>query len=182
MSKHINFGKRFEEDFKNSVPDYCYVHRLRDSAQSYNNSSNTKFAWDNECDFFLYDGKSHLFYGIECKTTKSKRMDFQIDKDDESSKMIKYHQIESLTNMSKYDGIIAGFFFNFRHFEGQDNAFENTYFQNITDFNKMIKKIGKKSFNEMDIILNGAIKVHGQKKRVRYRWDIESFLKNMNSK
>ena len=46
----------------------------------------------------------------------------------------------------------------------------------------MIKKIGKKSFNEMDIILNGAIKVHGQKKRVRYRWDIESFLNDTTNK
>jgi recombination protein U len=173
-----NVGKVFEEDFSSSIPSYCYVHRLRDSAQSYNKSKDTSFTWDNECDFFIWDSCTHIFYAIECKTTKYKSMSVQLDKDDKSQKMIKLHQIESLTKISEYDGAIAGFFLNFRD---EKNNTQRTYFLNIIDFNKIIKDTEKKSINEIDIILNNGIKISGEKKRVRFRWDIDEFLK-LNSK
>lgn len=175
-----NSGKRFEEDFAKSIPQYCFVHRLKDSAQSYNNSTNTKFTWNNQCDYFVFDANTHLLYAIECKTTKFKSMSVQLDKDKDSSSMIKHHQIESLKKMSGYDGLIAGFVFNFRHFEGQENAFESTYWQSIDDFDSMMGGNGKKSFNELDLIMNNAVKISGSKKRTRYAWDIDGFLKNMN--
>lgn len=168
-------GKQFEKDFSSSIPSYCYVHRLKDSAQSYNNSKNTKFAWDNECDFFIWDSKHRLFYAIECKTTKYKSMSVQLDKKDESSKMIKYHQTESLTKISEYDGAKAGLFLNFRD---EKNETERLYFMNIIDFNKMMKKINKVSFNEMDIVLNNGIKIIGEKKRIHFKWDLDNFLKS----
>ena len=104
-------------------------------------------------------------------------MTFQTDKNDKSSKMVKFHQIESLTDIQKYDGIIAGFFFNFRD---EKNNMERTYFQSIIDFNRMKKEINKCSFNEMDLILYNSIKINGEKKRVHYRWDMDEFFKNMN--
>lgn len=170
-------GKQFEKDFSSSIPDYCYVHRLRDSAQSYNNSKATKFAWDNECDFFIWDSNMRIFYAIECKSTKYKSMSVQLDKNDKSSKMIKLHQIESLTKISKYDGAIAGFCLNFRD---EKNDTERLYFLNITDFNKMMNDINKVSFNEIDIILNNGIKISGNKKRIHFNWDIDSFLKSQS--
>lgn len=172
----MNSGKRFEDDFVKSVPQYCFVHRLRDSAQSYNNSKHTSFSWNNECDFFIFDSNTHLFYAIECKSTKFKSMNFQIDEYDKSSKNIKYHQIKSLTNMSKYDGIMAGFLLNFRD---EENDVQRTYYQSITDFDRMVKEINKFSFNEMDLILYNAKKIQGIRKRTRYKWDIDSLLKNM---
>lgn len=175
--KSKNVGKQFEKDFFSSVPSYCLLHRLKDSAQSYNNSANTRFTWDNPCDFFLYDSISHLFYPIECKSTKYKSISFQIDQNDKSSKMIKFHQIESLTDMSKYNGVIAGLILNFRD---EKNNTERTYFQSIIDFNRMKKEINKTSFNELDLILYNAIKINGEKKRVHYKWDIDEFLKNIN--
>lgn len=175
-----NVGKRFEEDFKNSIPSHCFVHRLRDSAQSYNNSANTSFSWDNECDFFVFDTKAHLLYAIECKSSKYKSISVQLGKDDGASSMVKYHQINSLTKMSEHDGLVPGFVFNFRHFESEKNAFENTYWQSIDDFNLMMTRIGKKSFNELDLLTNGAVKIHGNKRRTRYHWDINEFLESMN--
>ena len=169
-----NVGKQFEKDFSDSIPDYCYVHRLRDTAQSYNNSSNTKFSWDNECDFFIWDSLRHIFYAIECKSTKYKSMSVQLDKNDKSNKMIKHHQKESLTKISEFDGAIAGFFLNFRD---EKNNTERTYFLDIVDFNKMIEDINKKSFNEIDVILNNGVKISGVKKRVHFRWNIDEFLK-----
>lgn len=179
MNKSQSVGKQFEKDLSSSIPSYCFVHRLRDSAQSYNNSKNTSFSWDNECDFFIWDSNKHLFYAIECKSTKYKSMSIQIDKDDKSSKMIKHHQIESLTKISEYDGTIAGFFLNFRD---EKNNMERTYFQSIIDFNRMIKEINKSSINELDIILYHGIKISGIKKRVHYRWNIEEFLNKMSLK
>lgn len=170
-------GKQFEKDFSSSIPSYCYVHRLKDSAQSYNNSKSTKFAWDNECDFFIWDSNKHIFYAIECKSTKYKSMSVQLDKEDKSSKMIKYHQVESLTKISNFDGAKAGFFLNFRD---EKNNTERLYFIDITDFNKMMKVINKVSFNEIDIILNHGIKISGEKKRVHFRWDLDGFLQSQS--
>lgn len=175
MTRTMNSGKQFEKDFSSSIPSYCYVHRLKDSAQSYNNSKSTKFAWDNECDFFIWDGNARIFYAVECKSTKYKSMSVQLDKEDKSSKMIKFHQIESLKKISEYDGTIAGFCFNFRD---EKNDTERLYFMNIIDFNKMMKNIDKASFNEIDICLHNGIKILGNKKRVHFNWDIDSFLKS----
>lgn len=173
MTKAMNSGKQFEKDFAQSIPSYCYVHRLRDSAQSYNQSKQTSFAWDNECDFFIWDSNSHLFYAIECKSTKYKSMSVQLNKENKSSKMIKLHQIKSLTKISEYDGAIAGFCLNFRD---EKNDTERLYFINIVDFNKMMGNIGKASFNEIDILLYNGIKILGNKKRIHFNWNIGDFL------
>lgn len=177
MTKTMSSGKQFEKDFFQSVPSYCYVHRLKDSAQSYNNSKDTRFTWDNECDFFIWDSNARLFYAIECKSTKYKSMSVQLNKEDKSSRMIKLHQIESLKKISEYDGAIAGFCFNFRD---EKNDTERLYFMNIIDFGKMMKEIDKASFNEIDICLHNGIKLLGNKKRVHFNWDIDSFLKSQS--
>ena len=176
MSKSV--GKQFEKNFSDSLPSYCYVHRLRDSAQSFNNSKNMSFAWNNECDFFVFDSKHRLFYAVECKSTKYKSLSVQLNKEDESSKMIKYHQIESLTKISKFDNTRAGFFINFRD---EINNTERTYFINIVDFNNMMININKASFNEMDIILNHGVKIDGKRKRVYFSWDIDKFLESQSN-
>lgn len=173
-----NYGKRFEEDFSSSVPEYCYIHRLRDSAQSYNQSKQTSFTWDNECDFFIWNSKKHIFYAIECKSTKYKSMSVQLNKEDKSSKMIKMHQIESLIKISQYDGAVAGFCLNFRD---EKNDTERLYFINIIDFNKMMKEIDKSSFNEIDIILYNGIKISGTKKRVRFNWNLDELFESYNN-
>lgn len=176
MSK--NAGKQFEKDFSSSIPSYCYVHRLRDSAQSYNTSKNTKFTWDNECDFFIWDSKHRMFYAVECKSTKYKSMSVQLDKDDKTSKMVKYHQIESLTKISKYDGAISGFLLNFRD---EKNDTERTYFMDIANFNNMMKKLNKVSFNEIDIILNHGVKILGKRKRVHFTWGLDEFFESQSN-
>lgn len=169
----MNVGKKFEENFKKSIPSYCMLHRLKDSAMAYNNSKGTKFTWDNPCDFFCFDSKSHFLFAFELKSTKSKSISFERKQHEKSSKMVKYHQISALKQMSIYDGLIAGFIFNFR--DEKNNA-ERTYFQNIIHFDKMSKGIDKTSFNEMDLILNNAVKIKGVRKRINYIWNIDEFL------
>ena len=169
----MNKGKQFESDIKQSFSKRCFVYRLKDSAMSYSKNSNTKFTWDNPCDFFVFDSKNKILFAFECKSTQYKSMSVQTDENDDKSKMIKYHQIESLTNMSEYDGIVSGFLLNYRDLE---NDMERTYFLNIKDFNNMMKQINKQSFNELDAIMHGAVKVNGEKKRVHYRWNMSELL------
>ncbi len=169
-----NTGKIFEDDFKNSVPDYCLLHRLKDTAQAYNNSKATQFTWNNPCDFFMFDTVKCIFYCFELKSTQGKSMSFEdIETENPKKRMIHKHQILSLLEFSKYNNVFSGFIFNFRD---QKNTMQRAYCQDIKSFMNMCKTIGKHSFNEMDLILNGAVKINGNKKRVHYTWNIDKFL------
>lgn len=175
MSK--NFGKIFEGDFASSIPSDVFIHRLKDSAMSYNNSNATKFSWDNECDFYIFDGD--FFYAIECKSTQSTSMSVELVKDDaKSQKMIKKHQIDSLRKISEYKNCISGFMLNFR----KEDKIQVLYFIEINDFLNMMNKIGKKSFNIIDLVQNGGVRIDGKLKRTHYTWCIEDFLEDMNAK
>lgn len=167
-------GKRFEDCFKKSIPDNCLLIRLPDPPQAFSQSSLSKFSVKNPCDFILFDTNHHMLVPIELKTTKNKSMSFEdVNVKEQQSKMIHAHQIVGLTKFARYDNVVAGFLFNFRD---EKNDCERCYFQRIEDFNKMVDAIDKKSFNEIDLLKNDAIKVDGIKKRVNYRWDIENLL------
>lgn len=178
MKNVKNSGKIFEQQFKASVPDYCLLHRLKDSAQAFNQSNLTSYTWNNPCDFFMFDSIAHILYCLELKSTKYKFMSFDdINSDtlqNKNRKMIHKHQILSLLKYAEYENVLAGFLFNFRD---EENNMERTYYQNIIDFQDMCKNIGKASFNEMDLILHKAIKINGRKKRINYVWDINGLLK-----
>lgn len=170
-----NSGKKFERQFKESIPEYCLVQRLNDPPQSFTKSKDTKFSIKNPCDFFLFDSVSHILYCLELKTTKYKSMAFEdVNSNEEQNKMIHKHQILALKDFSKFENVKAGFLFNFRD---EENKIERTYFQNIIDFCFMCEEINKTSFNEMDLIVSGnAIKIEGTKKRVNYKWDLDKFF------
>lgn len=171
-----NSGKKFEKQFRLSVPDYCLLQRLNDPPQSFTQSKSTKFSIKNPCDFFMFDSISHILYCLELKTTKYRSMSFEdIKSDEKQNKMIHKHQILSLLDFSNFENVTAGFILNFRD---EKSGVERTYFQNITDFYSMCQKINKVSFNEIDLIMNGnAIKISGIKKRVNYQWNLDEFLK-----
>ena len=43
----------------------------------------------------------------------------------------------------------------------------------------MVKQIDKKSFNELDLLTIGkAIKIQGEKKRTRWKWNLDDFFKS----
>lgn len=170
---NMNVGKKFEQQFYLSVPADCFVYRLKDSSQSFIKETNSKFSWDNPCDFFLFDTRNQLLYCLELKTTCNKSISFEnIDSNEERKKMIHKHQIKSLLKFSDYKNVVAGFVFNFRD---KNNDTERTYFQEVSSFYSMSKRIQKQSFNEVDLLLNDCVKIAGEKKRVNYRWDIKIF-------
>lgn len=180
-SKSQSAGKRFEADFKASVPHSSLVVRLNDSPQAFSKSKLTRFTHKTPCDFILFDGGLRSLFPLELKTTKYKSISFEdINGENDQNKMIHKHQILGLIDFSKYDNVISGFLFNFRD---EKNNCERTYYQRIEDFVNMTSNIEKKSFNELDLLTSGnAIKVDGYLKRTRYRWDIESLLIKLTDK
>ena len=168
----MNIGKRFENNWKSSIPTDVLYYRLQDPPQSFNKgSSGLRFSWKNPCDCFLWSGKYRTFYTLELKTSGTKSFSFEREKGSNKTANIHYHQIEALTQFSQFEGDVSGFVFNFR----LDDC-ECTYFQNIIDFNRMISNINKKSFNLSDLQNYNPVPIEQTKKKVNYGYNIESFL------
>ena len=174
MSKNV--GKKFEESWKKSVPEDVYYLRLHDSANSFNqNSSTLRFSMKSPYDNLLFDGKTRTLYCLELKSAEGKSMSFEREKGDNKTANIKHHQIESLTKASKYNGMVVGLILNFR-FEDKDT--EMTYFQSITDFNRMIGDLTKKSFNIIDLLKYNPVRIEQTKKKVNYTYNVAKFLED----
>lgn len=174
-----NEGKNFESIFKSNVPPYLKITRIPDPPQSFIKRSDTKFSKKNPYDFESYDSLHRISYSLELKSTSQKYLTYHTCEEDEKegkSAMIIWHQIEGLTKASEYDNCLAGFMFNFR----LDNGEQLLYFMNIKDFNVFRKSTNKKSLNIIDIAFNGGVKIHGEKLRKNYRWDIDGFLKSQS--
>ena len=160
-----NEGKKFEQDFANSVDENKYwLYRFRDNAASFSGGTNTRFTSSNICDYLLFHNDTRTLYLLEMKSTKSSSIPYT---------MIRDNQIKELTEASN-NKLIAGFIFNYRE---KNNA---TYFMAIDDFNKMTDEINKKSFNIFDIEKYGAFKINSEKKRTRYKYDIDSFVNKLH--
>ena len=174
-----NVGKIFEENFKKSVPTDVYYYRLHDAPQSFNKTDSLRFSWKNPYDCMLYDGKSRTLYTLELKTSGTKSFSFELEKGTNKTANIHYHQIESLRNVAKYEGIVCGFIFNFRYQNVKTKeAEEVTYFQSIDDFDEMISNLNKKSFNIADLVKYHPIKIDQKKKKVNYTYNIEKFIED----
>lgn len=174
-----NQGKIFEDDFRSSIDkDRCLLIRLNDQPQSF--AKTARFSLKPPCDFVLYDSFTKLFMPIELKTTKFRSMSYEnINEENSNNAMIHKHQLESLLDFSKYNGVKAGLLLNFRT---EETNVQRTYYIFIQDFLNMCKKINKKSVNEIDLLnIGDAIKVNGIKKRTRYVWDINGLLDKLNN-
>lgn len=168
-----NQGKIFEDNFKKSIPDYCWVKRLQDSVGTWGGNSNLRFSNNNECDFLVFSKNTHKLFAFELKSTEGTSLTFWREDFEEKEKkqtfMIKKNQILGLAEMSKFD-IYAGFLINFR---GEDN---NTYFIHINDFLNLTKDMDKKSVNERDILSIKNIKVENYKLKTNYRYNIDKLF------
>lgn len=167
-----NQGKIFETAFRKSVPDYALLYRLPDSAQSFGKANNLRFSRKNPFDFLLWDSKKHILYALELKTVNGKSISFERAKEEKCD--IHFHQIEGLNDWDRYDGIICGFIIEFREIE-------TTVFIDIKSFNTLISNIDKKSFNYNDLIKIDLpyVVIEQTKKRTRYTYDVDNFLKQI---
>lgn len=170
-----NEGKRFEEDFKKSVPEYALLHRLPDPPQSFGNgekSNKLRFSRKNPFDYILWDSKRKRLYAFELKSVNQKSISFERDKKEHGE--IHIHQIDGLKTWNSYDGVVGGFVIEFRQIE-------TTIFIGIETFCKLSELITKKSFN-IDDLNHYALPylvIPQEKKRTRYLYDVDYLLNSV---
>lgn len=168
-----NLGKKFENQWKKSVTEGMYYLRLKDNPSSFGqDSSFVRFTLNNPYDCFIFYNR--FLFPMELKSTQSTSISIQREKG-EKGKMIKIHQIQGLTEANGYDGIFAGFVFDFRETE-------NTYWMDIEDFNVFLSETDKKSINEKDIIKYKGIMVSKIKKKVNFSYNLQELLQKISER
>ena len=159
-----NAGKVFENDFKASVTDTCWIYRLRDNASSFAGGKNTRFTSSNICDYIMSDDKTRTLFLIECKSTKGTSIPLT---------MLRQNQIDGLIEASRHN-LVAGMLINFR------NEKNDTFFLLIDEYLDMIDSLNKKSFNIKDLKQIGATRIENEKKRTRYRYNVEKMIEELH--
>ena len=148
----INSGKRFEQNWKNSIPKDVFYYRFRDGSSSWGGNDKVRFQQTNICDCLMFDGD--YLYLLELKSTKGKSLPFS---------NIKKHQIKDLLWASKYANTICGLVVDFIE---------------ISRFKAFYDSTNRKSI-PIDYLREKGIKIGVEKKKVNSKFDIKNFINNV---
>lgn len=151
-----NEGKRFEEDIKKSVPKEYWYYRFKDNASSFSGGEGTRFATSNICDCEVMT-EEYLFL-LELKSHKGTSLSFTC---------IRNNQIEEMSKVN-YKRIKAYFIFNFRDKE-------KTFAVDAKKVKSYIEAAERKSI-PIDWCRENGIEIEAQKKKARYKYNLENFF------
>ena len=163
----MSSGKKFETNFKNSVPDNIFYYRFRDGTSSWGNKACegcpknkqlTRFQSKNICDCQLFDGD--YLYLLELKSTKGKSL---------SLNNIRKNQVDDLMAASEYANIVAGIVVNFADAE-------QTYFMEIDLVNYWYYEQTERKSIPIAEFKEKCIEIQAKKLKVNYRYDIHGFI------
>jgi recombination protein U len=98
-------GKKFEQDFQNSVPTGFYYYRLRDAA-GWRVGTETRFSVSNDYDLFMYALGS--LFAIELKTSKGTSIPFN---------SLRLNQEQGLMKAAAHEGVLAGVLVQMRKYD-----------------------------------------------------------------
>ena len=157
----MNLGKRFEQNFKKSVPDNIFYYRFRDGSSSWGGNDKVRFQQTNICDSLMYDGKR--MYLLELKSTKAKNLPFS---------NIKQHQIEDLLKASKYINTICGLIIEF-------SELIECYFIEINKLKEFYDKTSRKSI-PIDYLRENGTKIEIKRLKVNNRFNISKFIEEVD--
>ena len=90
-----------------------------------------------------------------------------------SLSMLRDNQIKGLKEASKHM-LVAGMLVNFR------NEKNDTFFITIDEYLDMMESLNKKSFNIKDLESIGATRVKSEKKRTRYKYDVQGMINDLH--
>ena len=113
---------------------------------------------------------------MELKSTSGNLTFWREDFDKDGKKHtfeIKKWQIEGLDRASQHEGVIAGFYINFRNVN-------KTYFLSIDNFHELTNNIEKKSINYMDVEKYGIL-IEQQLLKVNYKYNLRKFFDEVTS-
>lgn len=157
----LNSGKRFEAQWKDSIPSNVFFYRFRDGTSSWGGSQeNTRFQQSNMCDCMMHDGK--LLYFMELKSHKGKSLPLST---------IRQNQLDELVKANTYKNVRGMFVINFAD-EGR------TFIINAGTIATFIFLNERKSIPIAWCEQYGH-EIVGKKKKVNYAWDIGSWLLNI---
>lgn len=145
-----SIGKIFEEEIKKSFPEDFYIERYKDDTAGF-------YGVSNPADYRLY--KYPYTFLLELKTHRGKSL--PIDK-------IRPNQIQGMAGAVLHKGIYGGFIINFRELE-------ETYYITVQDMIRYINSTERKSI-PVDWCRENGVKIVQEKKRVRYTYDLRSWL------
>ena len=155
----MNSGKKFETNFKNSVPDNIFYYRFRDGTSSWNGGQeNTRFQQRNICDCMMYDGQ--YLYLLELKSHKGASLPLSA---------IRENQVKDLMAANEHANVVAGLVVNFAEKE-------SVYFMPIELAEKWYKNGVRKSI-PISEFKEKCIEIQGRKLKTNYRYDIQEFIK-----
>ncbi|NWO18190.1 Holliday junction resolvase RecU [Leptotrichia sp. oral taxon 223] len=160
----MNAGKKFENDFKNSIDtNEIFLHRFKDGTTGTVNGQMVRFKNKNLCDFLLF--KDGLLVLVELKSFLGKSMPFSNIKDtvDEQQTFLYNLRLEAKKNNVK-----AYMILNFRDLS-------ETYAIDIHNFDEFYKMTNKKSIN-IDEVRQLGKQLSQQKKRTSYRYEIDGLF------
>ncbi len=152
----MNSGKRFEQNFRKSIPKDTLYYRLKDNPSTWG-SDKLRFTTSNICDCIVYDGNYLLL--LELKSTKGASLSFG---------NIRNSQLKGLTEYGEYPNVVAGFIINF-------SDKEECFFLEISKLVNFIESTTRKSI-PIEYVKEKGIKIGCIKKRTNYVYDVKKFL------
>lgn len=156
----MNSGKRFENNFRLSVPSNVFYYRFKDGTSSWDKGTITRFQHKNICDSMLfYQNKLFL---IECKSTKGKSLPLS---------RVRENQVTELLEASKYEGIIAGLIIEF-------SDIKEYYFLEINQLLSYTFEFPHKKSIPVQYLRDNSYKISHELKKVNVRLDIKDFVEN----
>jgi len=161
----MNSGKKFETNFKDSVPDNIFYYRFRDGTSAWDGGENskTRFQARNICDCMMYDGQ--YLYLLELKSHKGVSLPLSV---------IRQNQIDDLMAASEHANVVAGLVVNFAEKE-------SVYFMPIELAEKWYNNGVRKSI-PISEFKEKCIEIQGRKLKTNYRYDIQGFIKDVIQK
>ena len=155
-----NNGKRFENNWKKSIPKDVFYYRLKDSSSSWDNGTRARFTPSNICDCFVFEGEKLLT--LELKNTNAKSLPYA---------NIRKHQIDDLLWSGSFYNVISGFVINY-------DSLDECYFIEINDFKRYFDENDRKSL-PVDYCRSNALKIENKRIKTNKKYDIKQFLKEV---
>ena len=160
----MNEGKKFEEQFKKSMPDHVWWNRYKDGTK-WMKGDNTHFQVFNIADFEFNDGNYQ--YIAELKSTAQQSIPFKniVDFDKKSS----VQKFEEMKRATLFDFLYPCYIFNFR-------KNEKTYCIHAKYVIDYIETADRKSIPFDWCVING-IELKGYKMRTNWKYDVKQLLR-----
>ena len=155
--RRVKSGKRFENNFKKSVPSDIFFYRFKDGSSAWGGNDKVRFQSSNICDCELFDGSR--LYLLELKSIKGKSIPFG---------NIRENQLKELSEAQKFKNIIAGIVIEF-------NELDRVFFMHINDITDFIRASDRKSI-PLDYFKEKGIEIEVIKKRVNNGFNVKKLL------